>query len=73
VELFSALRTVAGRNERLWSSTTNQEATMSNSSTKSTKLSLRRESLKELTAADLSGVAGAYVHSYRACTGTCPI
>lgn len=62
-----------GRNERLRDSTNNQEAIMSNSSTKSTKLSLRRESLKELTAADLSGVAGAYVHSYRPCTGTCPI
>jgi hypothetical protein len=46
---------------------------MSDTTRTSTKLSLRRESLKELTAGDLSGVGGGYVHSYRECTGTCPI
>jgi hypothetical protein len=46
---------------------------MSDTTRTSTKLSLRRESLKELAAGDLSGVGGGYVHSYRECTGTCPI
>ena len=35
------------------------------------RLSLRRQSLKELTAADLAGVAGGQLQSYLQCTGTC--